>query len=244
MVLHGRITVYGEYLMHGTCEGLVVPSSHVLASEDETRVPLHPDYAPRHDSVALLLAQHGIRCKNTFRGTLPLGYGLGSSSILCRLHIGTQLVHEIPRLIDAIDAVVHGFAPSGLDSGWVQRQRPGLYMDGCWRDIPKPSLQLSLMFLEKECGCSLAETRARVLQVADDLAPLAEQMSHGLLTSGAIRYDYLLRYSEVLAAAGVYATGAQHLVTHMLSYGIATKGVGGLYDKALLVIRPSRSRTP
>lgn len=238
LILHGRLTVYGEYLMHDTGQGLIVPSRLVLATPDEVRVPWHADYDPLKDGVASILRAWGFSVHARIRGDMPLGCGLASSSMLAALHAGTQLLARTRDIMNTVDAIIHGFEPSGLDASFCLRQRAGLFLSGRWTDISVSLMRCSLVLPTKEGAMNLAEVREHVLRRRQRLAGLAWEMSVEVLKTGRLPYEQMMAYCRTLAKCGVYSEQAQACIEHLSANEIAAKGIGGLYDKAVLIIWP------
>ena len=82
----------------------------------------------------------------------------------------------------------------------------------------------------------LDETRRRIERVADRLAPLAEEMSSGIIESRELDLDAYSRYCKELAGAGVYTEEQTFRVAAAEQQGLLAKAIGGLQAKALLVI--------
>ena len=68
---------------------------------------------------------------------------------------------------------------------------------------------------------------------------LTKEMTRALLETGRLDYDVLLEYCKTLRNCNVYSNQATDIVTQLIGTGIACKCVGGLYDKAILVLHPT-----
>ena len=239
MILHGRITVYGEYLMKTSTRGLIVPSACYLATDDYADKPRHAHYDPARDSVARMLEKFGVQPLTHVRGDLPFGYGLASSSALALLHLSrTRSRAQALSLVHDIDRAVHGFEPSGVDATAIFQQRSGFYSANGWEDVALRPLRVTLEFLPRERKRTLAEIEQRMREPTPALTRLAERMTARVASSGELDYDVLLDYCRVLLAADVYSQRARSRIAGLLDRGIAAKTIGGLYDKAVLVIWP------
>ena len=243
MVVHGRLTVFGEYLMHRHAEGYVVPTRQRLASPDETTVCAHPRYDPRLDSVARRLREMGLPTHPGIRGDLPLGFGFASSTALAVLHLSlTGRDHRAP--VDEADRSVHGFPPSGMDFESVKRQEAGFFGPAGWRDADRVPLLCSAFVPPDRLAMSFHEVWRRVVDRADDLTRLVAHLTRGVETAGELDRDALFDYSALLATLGVYSRSAQDVVALLLSRGVPAKATGGLRNKAVIAFwRDEAERT-
>lgn len=240
MKRRGSFLVYGEYLMHQGTSGLISCAEPFLATQEHTSSPLHDTYDQKQDSVAAFVRNAGHTPQGQFRGNLPLGHGLGGSTILAFLHLWGQVANEeLHQLILASDEISHGFPSSGVDYNACFRQNSGLYASGIWQDVRVLGQKYVLAFLERERERTLSTVRKDILANDWELRRLAEQLSIHVRTRQVLVQHLLFRYCEVLCRLGVYARNAQKLAENMLSQGIPAKCVGGLYDKAVLIIPPS-----
>jgi hypothetical protein len=236
MKLHGRITVYGEFLMHGQVAGLTMPSRLFLASPPFDDTPLHFQYSTADDKVADFMRQLGIQPQSEIRGDLPLGQGLASSTVLALLHAGPGRTNlDIRKLVTQSDHALHGFEPSGVDFEAVTRQRAGLFSSHGWNSVNLTHIPHSLVFLPPERRLSLPEVRSKLERHAVILGDLARALTDGVTRRQRLDYDKFLRYCEALLQAEVYATPAATLIRNLLERGFAAKAIGGLYDKAIFV---------
>jgi hypothetical protein len=244
MRFNGRITVYGEHLMCGDAFGLITPSLLYLADGDDNSASTHPDYDPKLDSVRAMLTRDGYPTTPVIRGNLPFGYGFASSSALALLHIGTGVSENVLRIVDRTDQAIHGFIPSGVDSGFHVRKRAGLYRSGEWLDSPELSLEWSCALFPKERRLTLPQAREIIRARRAGLVPIARALTQGLLESGYLSHDALLDYAWELFRTGAYTAEAARIIDLALRQGVVAKGIGGVYDKAILFLRCEECRTP
>lgn len=238
MRIHGRLIIYGEYLMHNDAQGLIVSSSQYLATPDDASSQEHPTYQPARDRVAALLSAQGYVPLPSVRGNLQFGCGFASSTVLTHLHLAHQNAQVKDRLSRDIDHLLHGFEPSGVDTAHTVAQRSGLFGRSQWEVVDAVAPPCSAIILPAERKRTLAQVRERVDVHKSGLIDAANGMSSTVRARGEIEYDALLDYSQRLALAGVYSDGAQEVCDIGLARGVAVKGTGGLYDKALLVFWP------
>jgi hypothetical protein len=239
--LAGRITVYGEHLMDGDAFGLIAPSALYLADDKDNDAPTHTNYDPSRDSVRAMLQRDGFpTCKN-IRGNLPFGYGFASSSALALIHLRDLIPSASIDIVDRLDASIHGFRPSGVDSQFHVRQRGGLYRNGEWIEVPDLELRWSCALLRKERRWTLPEARERIRQRRIGLSRLADKLSTHLLDRGFLSCELLLEYAVELFRTGAYSGQARQVINLALSQDIVAKGIGGVYDKAILFLERSNS---
>ena len=239
MRLYGRLTLFGEYLMHDIGEGLVVPSRRVLGDESEERMRPHADYVPERDATRSTLARLGVSIERpVVRGDLPLGAGLAGSTLLGRILLRDLPEDRVRNLLMEADRLIHGFPPSGMDLEFALRQEMGLFGPGGWRDVALSMPDMSLVTFPKEGDVALPEVRSRIMRRGETLGVIAADLADGCLR-GVISYETLLRYARELAAANVYSRMAASFSEDLLAKGIVVKGIGGLYDKAMLIVWPS-----
>lgn len=240
MILHGRITVYGEYLIKTQTYGLVVPAQLYLATSDHADKPVHEAYDHSRDCVARFLKGRGFVTERQIHGDLPFGFGLASSTALAFLH--TSRSHTLTEAISVVndcDREMHGFVPSGFDSAAISRQVPGLFSTSEWKDVCLSPFLYTLVFPPAERTRTLVEIKGSMHAVIVRLSQLADSMSNRILVTGELDYPLLFEYSRILLKASVYSSVTGSLVERMLADGIAAKAIGGLYDKAILVVWPS-----
>lgn len=230
--IHGRYTLYGEFLMHECTWGYVAPVPMALTDGE----PNHPCYCPEDDEVAALLSRMGLHVLAHVGGDLPLGRGFASSTALALLHLGDQVDASLrPSIVRIIDWIHHGFMPSGLDYFALTTQSPGFYLAGNWESAP--ALRLNIAFVEVPPGPRRlgALTRAAVSARLDQLAPLADRMTCTIRENGEVNIDVLAAYADCLLGADVYSPDQRALIEAALAEGVIAKGIGGLYNKAILL---------
>lgn len=218
--------------MHERTWGYVAPVPMALTDGGAA----HPSHHPDSDDVAAILSRMGLDVLSRVGGDLPLGQGFASSTALALLHLGDQVPDSIRAdIVKMIDWMHHGFMPSGLDYASVASQSPGLYLAGDWE--PAPELELNIAFVEVPPGPRRpgSLTRAAVDGHSDRLAPLADLMTGTIRNHRHVSVDVLTDYAESLFDADVYNTEQRTLIEAALAGGIVAKGIGGLYNKAVLL---------
>ncbi len=237
MILRGRITVYGEYLMKTRTRGLIIPSDLYLATSDHVDKPIHEDYDHSMDSVAGLLKRRNFVTECQIRGDLPFGFGLASSTTLAFLHTSRTLsiAHAITVVRDC-DHEIHGFEPSGVDAAAISSQAPGFFSTSGWEGIQLCPIRCTLAFLPAERARALAEVEGCIMGSAATLSRIADALTNNVLATGVLDYGLLLDYSRALLSTPVYSKVAKSFIAEMLARGIVAKAIGGLYDKAILVV--------
>jgi mevalonate kinase len=239
VVLHGRATVYGEYLMHGDTQGLVMSLPLCLASLEHSDCPLHKTYDRRLDTVAEFLESRGFATDIGIRGNLPFAFGFGSSTILAFLHLGGRLpLKETVALVRDCDRAIHGFPPSGVDTASCLHQSTGLYSARGWQDVGVSKLDYSLLLFPKTHGLLLSQVRERIHDARASLTRIAEGLTEHIIRCGELKQTLFLQYARILLDLGIYSPVVHGLISELLHYNVAAKGTGGLYDKAVLVVWP------
>ena len=148
MKLHGRITVFGEYLLKENLSYcLCLKSSLFLSNETEDSNSIHSSYDEAKDETIHLLRNLGIKIFSKIYGNLPLGYGLSSSTILSMLHLNSM---ERQEIIALVDKEINGFSPSELDYTSILKQANGIFGFGNWQQLKYFHPSYSLLVLPKE----------------------------------------------------------------------------------------------
>lgn len=238
----GRLTIYGEYLMHNITCGFIAKSCQYLATSEHFKSPIHNQYDPEKDEVNKYLSHKGYQTQKKFRGDLPLGYGLGGSSILTGLHLNGQENHRtIEKIIYEVDHAIHGFVPSGVDTYSYFKQCDGFYGMGKWHNTSLRICDYLLVTFPKSHELPLEEIRQRVLAEALVLSKLSNLLTANIKKSAKLDYALFFEYCNVLSSLDVYSEEVQHFIVEMLNYGIPTKGIGGLYQKAVMLFPRNES---
>ncbi|MDR1202065.1 MAG: hypothetical protein LBL58_10630 [Tannerellaceae bacterium] len=242
MRIYGRITIYGEYLMHSNECGLIMPSNLYL--ETTEKKDYKSGYNKKLDRVLVLLKEKGIIPKHTLRGNLPLGYGLAGSTVLGFLHLSHFFNNTSKRnIINEIDTKIHGFTPSGLDFESCIHQQWGLFCSKFgWESQQTPSIDYSLIIFPKEQKMKLSKIQERVLSAKNLLAPIQKELNRIVKTHNVINLDLLMEYSQILSSIGVYSEVVNNFIYQSLENGFITKSIGGLYDKAVIIIFDNSNR--
>jgi hypothetical protein len=240
MKLHGRITIYGEYLMRASTCGLVIPSQLHLATSEHINNLVHEKYDHSNDEVARYLERRCFATKSKLYGNLPFGFGLASSTVLAFLHLHpTKSISESIPIVNECDHNIHGFKPSGVDTASISRQAPGLFSIRGWEDIHVTSFPYTLVFLPAERERTLAEIKRRMNEGAASLTRIADDLTNQTISTGRLDYTLFLKYTRTLFIHSVYSKVATSFIATFLNSGIAAKAIGGLYDKAILIVWPN-----
>lgn len=242
MILRGRITVYGEYLMKQDTCGFILPTDLVLATGDTGGLQIHPRYDPSLDQTARVLERCGYRTQRRIYGDLPFGLGFASSTVLAALHLGPVSSFDEMRLaIQECDREIHGFEPSGMDFAAIASQTSGFYARGNWRHFQLSSFfPYSIVAPPPERLFPLSEIESIVSRSDRKLISIANKLTTGILSMGSLDYDAILDYSKVLSDLPIYSKVAKSLIDRLLESDVAAKAIGGLYDKAIVVIWESK----
>jgi len=238
MKLNGRITIYGEYLMHEDREGLIMPSSLFL--QTESKGDNKSNYRKESDKVLSLVKDYNINPCLTINGNLPLGYGFAGSTILGFLHL-SHLKNDIrkEKLIFDIDKKIHGFTPSGLDFNSCYYQGWGLYSNKSgWNPINQiPDIKYYTIILPKEKKIPLETIQKRILSKEVLLSEIQLELNKKVVNSSFLDLKLLKKYSEILLSLDVYTKASTKFISNMLDYGFTSKCIGGLYNKAIIIIK-------
>jgi hypothetical protein len=226
--------------MKSGTRGLVVPSRHYLATDDHADRPVHPRYDHAVDGVAQFLESRGLATRKTFRGDLPFSFGLAGSTLLAFLHIaGTLSPSESLAVVHDCDRAMHRFEPSGVDAAAISRQTAGLYSSAQgWEDVRFAVPRHTLLFPRAEGRRSLPEIEERMGEAGAALARNAGMLTEHVVLTGELHHEWMLDYCRRLAEAGVYSAESAAVIAALLARGVAAKCIGGLYDKAILVLWP------
>ena len=243
MKVYGRITIYGEYLMHNSEQGLIMPSNLYLETTDKK--DYKSEYNKELDKVLVLLKGKGIIPSHTLKGNLPLGYGLAGSTVLSFLHLNhLENITTKKSIINEIDTEMHGFTPSGLDFASCVNQQWGLFCSEFgWRELQSPPpIDYSLIIFPKEQKMPFNKIQKKILSVKKLLEPIQKELNEIVKCNNIINLELLMEYSQILSSIGVYSEVVNDFIHHSLKSGFITKGIGCLYDKAVIVIYDSNNR--
>jgi hypothetical protein len=217
--------------MHAKTKGLVLRSNLFLSqNEDEKR---HPYYDSTKDAVFSALRSRGFELDPNVQGDLPLSHGFASSSVLTFMFLRGQTTRHF---VDRIDEGIHGFTPSGVDSESCFRQSHGFFGLGHWTSVDLNVPHYRLLIPSRERIKTLAEIRTRITGVMARLQHIADCISTPILGGGGFDFDSFMDYCQLLVEAKVYSNTAESFISQQLQMGIAAKGIGGIYDKAILVM--------
>ncbi|RHW25443.1 SIR2 family protein [Nocardioides immobilis] len=232
----GRYTLYGEYLMHTKAWGYVAPTPMYLQGAPES-VDVGLNWLGESDRTRTLVRSLGLDVLDDVSGSLPMGQGFASSTVLAVLHLGDQVSAEKrAQLLEVFDWLSHGFPPSGVDSASVLAQEPGFYFRNTWRRAP--SIPINAVFVASvgEPTVALAQARSRVEELSSRLKPLAEQMTTTISSDQTLDLDAFASYCALLRTAGIYTDDQMNTLAEATSLGLHAKAIGGLANKAMLVI--------
>lgn len=228
--------------MHGIAEGYSYPVPFGLERCAEPSSGWR-SYDSTRDSVASFLERAGLTVRGEICGSLPLGYGFAGSTVLALLHLNVVDLAEAKRhmsIIMSADSSVHGFEPSGLDFWAVTGRSPIFFGRGQHRVAPAMPFSVRYVTFPKERLLTLAEVRLRVEANAGLLAEIATAITAGIERESESVYELLLAYSSSLATVGIYSRSQRAFALDSIARGVVTKGIGGLYDKAMLVTGEER----
>ena len=236
MRIYGRVTIYGEYLMHGNIPGLIMPSN--LFMQTSPLSDIDSIYYSHLDSVLKIIKQEGLAQGEMLNGNLPLGYGLAGSTTLSFLHLNKIENLQLKReLIDKIDKKIHGFIPSGLDFESCIHQKWGLFCSHSgWRSIRPLSIDYFLVIFPKEQKMKLNDIQEKILMSRNNLESIQKSLNLIIDNNNLIDLDLLMEYSKILLKTQVYSDSVNEFISYSIKNNWIAKGIGGLYDKAVLVI--------
>lgn len=234
MKLHGRITVFGEYLLRENLSYCYCIKSKLFLSNSDTDSNfVHPTYEQGRDETIPLLRDAGVFNLGNIYGNLPFGYGLSSSTILSLLHMNSAHRRD---LVVSIDKAMCGFSPSELDYTTITKQENGVLGFGKWQPINDFHPTYSLITIPKDKKRKLPEVIKNLSTTLEKQIEITKNLFLELATKNVLNYDLLFEYSNHLLSCDVYSEKAKEIVTALLQKNIVAKCVGGLYDKAILVV--------
>lgn len=239
MKLHGRITFFGEYLLKDNLSYcLCIKSKLFLSNEQQYKHIEHPTYSHDKDKTIYFLRKHGVTNFADIYGNLPLGYGLSSSTILSLLHLNSQYRK---KLIENVDKKMHGFSPSELDYTSITKQENGVYGFGMWQPFKNFKPCYSLLVIPKEEKRNLTEIKKKMNKSKERQIALTNDLFKILASTGNFDFSLLFDYCKLLLSYEVYSEGALDIAANLIAKGISCKCIGGLYDKAILIIHSDDS---
>lgn len=239
MKLHGRITVFGEYLLKDNLSySLCLKSNLFLSNEDKDSKFIHSVYDSTKDKTIPLLKSLGVINFSKIYGNLPLCYGLSSSTILSMLHLNTT---KSQKIIALVDKEMNGFSPSELDYTSILKQSNGIFGFGKWQPLTNFEISYSLLIIPKEGKRNLIEVQQKISKSQDYQIDLTKKMYNILSMRNELEYDLIYKYCKLLLSCQIYSGAATEIATDLIAKGISCKCIGGLYDKALLVIHSDSS---
>lgn len=191
----------------------------------------------------LRLDADGLPTCTAVRGTLPLGHGFASSTALTILHLGGQHRECAEAIANRMDQGIHGFTPSGVDYWSITAGHSGYFGPAGWRSIANSyRLNASALLVPENSYPDLAETCNKINGAADGLIPIARYLCATLRARHVLDYRALFDYAIYLRQIGAYLPRAEAIIDHVLSRGLVAKGVGGLTNKAVVIIWPPEMR--
>lgn len=234
MRYYGRITIYGEYLLHkNLAQCLVLKSKMFLESNQLQNIDYSNKYCIKKDGVLKHLKENNLNYSNNIFGNLVLGYGFASSTILCFLHLKNN---SSKNLIKSIDKQINHFTPSDLDFTSIIKQENGLFDNNSWTNINLSDFYYSVIIIPKERKKSLSEIQQKIKVTEFLQADISSKLTKELLQTDKLNYELFLEYCKILFECKVYSLLAMEITSYLLSLDIATKCIGGLYDKAILIV--------
>lgn len=239
MKLHGRITVFGEYLLNENLSYcLSIKSKLFLSNDNRDSKFVHPYYQPGKDKTIELLKNFGIKQFGDIYGNLPLGYGLSSSTILSLLHLNSA---DRKDLVEMIDREMSGFAPSGLDYTSIISQENGVFGFGKWIPIHDFYPNYSLIIVPKEKKKKLTDVKQKLATSQVEQIRLTKDLFSELNSKNTLNRELFYHYCKHLFSCNIYSESASEIVFWLLERNIAAKCIGGFYDKAILIIHSSKN---
>jgi len=240
--LHGRFTLYGEYLMHAHAGGYLAPTPMYLqGTADLAANPAVWDAG--QDTVREWVRRLGLDVLDNISGTLPLGLGFAGSTVLQLLHLREQVNDETRlRIMTILDWMAQGFQPSGADQAAVLAQKPGFYLRDAWQEAPALPLNGVFVAVAGAATMPLRKVQSVLRPFLNRLAPIANALTEGIITNGVLDEERFAEYCRVLAHAGIYTAQQRAVVESAHSAGLSAKAIGGLHNKALLVLGPDLER--
>ncbi len=237
MRYYGRITIFGEYLLHeNLAQCFVLKSKKFLECTELEDINYPNKYNIKKDGILKYLKENCLNYSNTISGNLMLGYGFASSTILCFLHLKNN---SSENLIKSIDKQINGFTPSNLDFVSITKQQNGLFSNTSWTNINLSNFYYSIIIIPKERKRKLSEIQQKI-KISELLqADISNKLAQELLQTNELNYQLFLKYCKVLFDCKIYSSLAMKITSYLLSLDIATKCIGGLYDKAILIVYKS-----
>jgi hypothetical protein len=144
-------------------------------------------------------------------------------------------------MLHILDHRTHGFVPSGVDVESIARQRPGFYSAAGWRDVDWIPPSYALVGFQQESERDLISIRSLLLAKRPRLHRLAQEIS-SVLSNRQLFFAAMFDYCSELYDLGIYSRNVRLFVAQMLERGLPAKGIGGLYDKAVLVLNLEEDR--
>jgi len=234
MKLHGRITFFGEHLLkNNQSYCLCIKSKLFLSNEQQYDKIGNSNYSKDKDGTIPSLISMGISNFSNIYGNLPLGYGLSSSTILSILHLKSNSRKDLIRIVDK---EMNGFSPSELDYISIVKQENGVYGFGEWYSLIHFQPIYSLIIVPKERQRTLAEVKSKLYESQEPQIKLTKNLSQLLISTGDLDFDLLYEYCQLLMSYKIYSSNAMEIIEDLISQGISCKCIGGLYDKAILVV--------
>jgi hypothetical protein len=175
--------------------------------------------------------------KSPIRSDLPFGFGLASSTALAISHLGAWDGRRVTEAVSETDAASNGFRPSGADYFAVCARSPGVFGTEGWTplriELPPGS---HLVLPRPERAHSKLTPTLAMRADASTLGPLIDVLISELESVGQLDLETLLAYARRLADLGVYSSAQRLIIEPLLAAGIVAKGVGAMYDRAILVL--------
>lgn len=239
MKLYGRITVFGEYLLKENLSYCYcIKSKLFLSNSSADSGFVHPSYDQDKDGTVPFLKNAGVLHFGNIYGNLPIGYGLSSSTILSLLHLNSSQRQD---LIKSIDKAMCGFSPSELDYISITMQENGVLGFGKWYPIIDFQPSYSLLIVPKERKRILTEINTDLKKSQKRQIELTKELFKILSSTGKLDFNLLFEYCKLLLSCDVYSKSARNIANDLIKKGIICKSIGGLYDKAILIIHTEES---
>lgn len=241
MKVAGRITLFGEAYggLRPKATASVPTTQAVFTGDDVALRRGRNTYVQEEDVVGRTLISLGAieQMASPMESDLPIEFGLASSTALALAHLGRWVGAEVEESVSQTDGGANGFHPSGADFAAISNKEAGVFGLGVWTplDIRLPSGS-HLILPEKEREFDKLRPTLAMRSAAEHLGPLIDRLVVELEASAELDLDALLEYSRCLFDLDVYSKVQRGIIGPLLERGVVAKGVGAMYDRAILVL--------
>jgi hypothetical protein len=238
MKVFGRISIFGEHLINTLGVAMAIKAPFVLTSNYASVFNLKSNYDLEKDSVArIIYSDSNVTASANIKGYFPFGFGFSGSTVLSLIHLRTSnKLANLETRIKEIDSEIHGFKSSGFDTISIIKQHEGILIDGKWINSNIFNYEYSLVIFDKEFSKNYELIKSNILEQSKGFDKYIQSILQSILDYDELKYNLLLGYSNLLLSCNIYSSPAYSLIQYMLNNGVVAKGIGGIYDKAVLVI--------